>query len=190
MKVKREPPRYLFYFSIPGDLENAKHCLGRAITVAPNEGHSKYMSLAQLMDGTEALGLYRKGIQLLTEKAQKLVVEQSSGAAADGECPLSNAKRELSSSYCAVAELYMTDLCDTEEAEAECTSCIQKSIESDESNPEAWQTKARLHLVKSEFEVRNEIIMVKQQLHCDMGREKVSYKTSTGWIFLGISNGV
>ena len=29
---------------------------------------------------------------------------------------------------------------------------MQKAVEADESNPEAWQTKARLHLVKSEFE--------------------------------------
>ena len=62
-------------------------------------------------------------------------------------------RRELSSSYCAVAELFMTDLCDAEEAETECSGCIQKAVEADEANPEAWQTKARLHLIKSEFEV-------------------------------------
>ena len=47
----------------------------------------------------------------------------------------------------------MTDLCDAEEAETECSACIQKAVEADEANPEAWQTKARLHLIKSEFEV-------------------------------------
>ena len=38
------------------------------------------------------------------------------------------------------------------QAESECSGCVQKAVEADESNPEAWQTKARLHLVKSEFE--------------------------------------
>ena len=62
-------------------------------------------------------------------------------------------ERELSNTYCAVAELWMTDLCDESEAENECASSINKAVESDNSNPEAWQTKARLHLVKSEFNV-------------------------------------
>ena len=63
-------------------------------------------------------------------------------------------KQELSNTYCAIAELYMTDLCDENEAEQECESNIKKSIEVNESNPEAWQTKARFHLIKSEFEVK------------------------------------
>ena len=46
----------------------------------------------------------------------------------------------------------MTDLCDEDEAQFECGSSVEKAVESDGSNPEAWQTKARLHLVKSEFE--------------------------------------
>ena len=34
------------------------------------------------------------------------------------------ARKELSNSFCAVAELYMTDLCDKEEAEAECSRSV------------------------------------------------------------------
>jgi len=142
-----------------GDVENAKHCLGRAVTVAPDSGHSKYLSLAQIMDGEDSLGLYRKGIELLTSEVERLAASPASNeaaaAASEGPQPvdkLASAKRELSSSYCAVAELFTTDLCDLEEAEGECTTCIQRAIEADESNPEAWQTKARLHLIKSEFE--------------------------------------
>ena len=118
-----------------GDTENAKHCLGRAITVAPEEGHSKYLSLAQMLEGTEALSLYRKGIELMEQKQKS-----------------ASLNKELSSSYCAVAELFMTDLCDLDEAEAECGACIEKAVQADDSNPEAWQTKARLHLIKTEFE--------------------------------------
>lgn len=64
-------------------------------------------------------------------------------------------RKELSSAYCAVAELYMTDLCDNPEAETECLKSVQKAVEVDPQNAEAWQTKARLHLIKSEFEVKN-----------------------------------
>ena len=61
-------------------------------------------------------------------------------------------RKELASAFCAIAELYMTDLCDNPEAEHECSESVRKAIEADAKSPEAWQTKARLHLIKSEFE--------------------------------------
>jgi hypothetical protein len=47
----------------------------------------------------------------------------------------------------------MTDLCDEEEAEKECHDSVRMAEESDPTNPEAKQTKARLLLIKSDFEV-------------------------------------
>ena len=37
-------------------------------------------------------------------------------------------RKELASAFCAVAELYMTDLCDNPEAEHECTESVRKAI--------------------------------------------------------------
>ena len=128
-----------------GDIENAKHCLGRAITVLPDRGHSKYLSMAQLFLGREALNLYTKGIQVL------LVVEAPSEEASSSS--RSSRCLELSTAYCAVAELYMTDLCDEAEAETECEKAIQLGVEADPNNPEALQTKARFLVVKEKFEV-------------------------------------
>ena len=169
-----------------GDAENAKRCLGRAITVKPLDGHTKYLSLAQLMQGKEALQLYNKAIEIIAHSIEN---QQAPVAAAEAnnigshknkydemdvtneECndkegkenrksskvslkdkPEINLIREQSNAYCAIAELWMTDLCDEDEAQFECGSSVEKAVESDGSNPEAWQTKARLHLVKSEFE--------------------------------------
>ncbi len=126
-----------------GETEKAKQCLGRAITVMPGQGHAKYFSLAQLFAGQESLDLYKQGILVLQETISQLNPSESEAK---------EAQKELSSAFSAVAELYMTDLCDNDEAEAECLRCVQKSVEIDQNNPEAWQTKARLHLVKSEFE--------------------------------------
>jgi len=148
-----------------GDAENARHCLGRAITVAPSTGHTKYLSLAQLMQGRESLELYKSALEIMN----KLIEETESNMdkkTADQEEKLVNSispqtlKQELSNTYCAIAELYMTDLCDENEAEQECESNIKKSIEVNESNPEAWQTKARFHLIKSEFEDAKSIMNV------------------------------
>ena len=100
------------------------------------------------MDGKDSLEMYVKGIQLMEREIQNI---SSSEATTDD--PSKELRMLLSSAHCAVAELYMTDLCDNDEAEQECDRSVLKAIEVDESNPEAWQTKARLHLVKKEFDV-------------------------------------
>ena len=128
-----------------GEIEKAKQCLGRAITVQPNQGHNKYFSLAQLFNGDESLQIYRQGIRVAEEILSQLEADEAK-----------EAKKECASAYCAVAELYMTDLCDEPSAETECTNSVQKAVEIDPDNPEAWQTKARLHLIKSEFDAARE----------------------------------
>ena len=90
--------------------------MGRSITVAPDTGYSKYLSLAQLMDGEEALSLYNKGIQLILKEQQTGISKKEDEA--EDETTKSKAdklRKELSNSYCAVAELFMTDLCDADE---------------------------------------------------------------------------
>ena len=128
-----------------GEIEKAKQCLGRAITVQPNQGHTKYFSLAQLFNGDESLQIYRQGIRVAEEILSQLEADEAK-----------EARKECASAYCAVAELYMTDLCDEPSAETECTNSVQKAVEIDPDNPEAWQTKARLHLIKSEFDAARE----------------------------------
>jgi len=140
-----------------GDAENAKHCLGRAITVAPSVGHTKYLSLAQLMQGKESLELYNKAIEIMTKSIRDIESSPEKNHSEQTEKKINSSsiqtlKQELSNAFCAITELWMTDLCDENEAEQECESNIQKSIEAYDSNPEAWQTKARFHLIKSEFE--------------------------------------
>jgi len=127
-----------------GDVENARHCLGRAVTVEAESGHRKYFSLAQIMSGKEALQLYQKGIDIIAQEQKR-----KDGKAA---AIASDLKRELSNGFCAVAELYMTDLCDEDGAQGECESHVARAVGSDEGNPEAWQTKARLSLVMEQFE--------------------------------------
>ena len=124
-------------------MEKAQQCLGRAITVQPNEGHRKYFSLAQLFSGQEALELFKQGIKIIEAILPKLDPESEEAK---------ETRKEFSSAFCAIAELYMTDLCDHPEAEIECTQSVQKAVEVDAKNPEAWQTKARLHIVKREFQ--------------------------------------
>ena len=121
--------------SNPGEenREKARKCLGRAVVVEPDSGHEKFLTLAQLMSGSEALALYRKGVEIMSGNG-------------------SGNEREMSNAFCAIAELFMTDLCDEKEAETECGNAVDDAVKSDPGNPEAFQTKARLLTVKEDFE--------------------------------------
>ena len=54
------------------------YCFGRAVTVCPDEGFSKYMYLGQLMEGLQAIECFQKGVELMTEELQKSQVSSAS----------------------------------------------------------------------------------------------------------------
>ena len=66
-----------------GDLDSARHCYGRAVTVQPDAGHSKYMILAQLFTGAEARDIYVKGIEVLTAASAAAGVNAPNGNGLD-----------------------------------------------------------------------------------------------------------
>jgi len=120
-----------------GEVEKAQHCLGRAITVQPEIGSSKYLTAAQLFSGAESRDLYCKGIELLLSDQSKDPSDTSS---------------QVSNAYVAISELYMSDLCDAPEAESEAAKFISLAIEADSSNPEAWQSEASYKLIVGDVE--------------------------------------
>jgi len=124
-----------------GEIDNARHCYGRAVVVQPDIGYNKYMILGQLFTGNEARDIYLKGIEVLTN-----TVEASDGDAS------SEMRRELSTAWVAVSELYMTDLCDNDDAESESRKCIENAVAADDSNPEAHQAMASFLLIKEDLE--------------------------------------
>eukprot|EP00088_Acartia_fossae_P065902 TRINITY_DN813_c0_g1_i1.p1 TRINITY_DN813_c0_g1~~TRINITY_DN813_c0_g1_i1.p1 ORF type:complete len:377 (-),score=93.86 TRINITY_DN813_c0_g1_i1:195-1325(-) len=131
-----------------GQVESAQHCLGRAIYLQPDEGHSKYLSLAQIMAGAESRDLYRKGIELITSKLGTLSSPDEGG----------ELRRDLSNALVSISEIYMTDLCDEPEAEQESKSCIERSVEADNTNPEAYQAQANYALVTGQTEIAKSAI--------------------------------
>ncbi|CAN7996326.1 unnamed protein product [Ixodes hexagonus] len=131
-----------------GDATGASQLLQRMIELEPNDGFRKYLSLGQLCDGKESLRHYAKGVEIL----QRLLGErQGASAGADSEDG-GNLNRELSSAYCAMAEIYMTDCCFEEDAETQCAELIEKGVAADPNNPEALQCQASYLLVKQDTE--------------------------------------
>lgn len=135
-----------------GDSAGAFELLQRMVHLEPDQGFRKYLSLGQLTDGKESLAHYGKGAQLLCDFLQK----QHDSAVSSEESSGTELNRALSSAYCAMAEIYMTDCCDEDDAEARCADLVQKSIEADLSNPEAFQVQASFLLVKQEHEAAKE----------------------------------
>jgi len=121
-----------------GQIESAQQCLGRAIFLDPHNNHSKYLTLAQILSGTESRDLYRKGIEIIKNKIATLNPD-------DQQMP--ELRRDLSNTYVSISEIYMTDLCDEPEAETESKSCIDLSVSTDPTNPESFQALANFSLV-------------------------------------------
>lgn len=120
-----------------GDHDRAETLLCKSAELAPRGAYSKWMYLGQMYEGTDAVVAYKKGVELLTAQLEAL-------PAAAPERP--RLARELSDAYCAVAELYMTDLCDEDDAEATASTCAERAVTADGENPEALRILANVRL--------------------------------------------
>jgi len=111
-----------------GDLTAAEQLYTKSLELFPNENPHKYHWLAQVHTGKEALTLYELGINLMKQSPNSY-------------------KTQLATAYSAVAELYITDLCDEPNAEANCENYLTKAIETDEMCLDAYQCLANLKLI-------------------------------------------
>uniref|UniRef100_A0A0X3Q812 Assembly chaperone of rpl4 n=1 Tax=Schistocephalus solidus TaxID=70667 RepID=A0A0X3Q812_SCHSO len=144
-----------------GKVEEARKLLNRAVSLSPDEGYEKYMYLAQLSEKKDAVELYLRGISVVNaamEKAPDTAPQTAEATEDEGTVeppPPTKAelKRALSNAYCAIAEIYMTDLCDEPEAEKECLAAVESATKADEKNPQAWLVTANFHLVKAQKQV-------------------------------------
>jgi len=141
-----------------GEIESARHCYGRAVVVQPDVGHAKYMTLAQLFTGLEAKNIYVKGIEVLSKAIANAAPTGDSAASTSDDSKIGEMRRELSTAWVAMSELYMTDLCDSDDAESQTEKCIKEAVTADESNPEAHQALASFLLVKEHVEEAKEAI--------------------------------
>lgn len=130
---------------------------------------SLYMYLGQLSSNDEALQAYNKGVELLLlciqgrerlEKAEGIDVQDGS----EERDELNELRKQLCGAYCTIAELYMTDLCYAENAEAGCETSVEqamKVIDSSDGKPivDALQTLASLRISQSRGEEAIDLIL-------------------------------
>ncbi|KAH9284180.1 putative assembly chaperone of rpl4 [Echinococcus granulosus] len=136
-----------------GKLKEAKENFQKAVQLSPDEGYEKYMYLAQISGGSEAVDLYRRGIEIIKRSLDASMNHQCHCEKMTDDVDSSTKnklKRALSNAYCAISELYTTDLCDEPEAESSCREAVQKATEADESNPQAWFSAANMLTIKAQ----------------------------------------
>jgi len=104
-----------------------------------------YLYLAQMREGEEALNTYQKGIEQLMH-----IVEGISEDVTDenDDKLVAVTRKKICSVYCSMAELYLTDLCYSPEAEHQCENLLHQASQNDIENtaPDALQLKANLRL--------------------------------------------
>lgn len=100
------------------------------------------MYIGQLSSDADALKSYSTGIDHLTS----LLGLQEHARTSDLSNTKQETKRQLAIAYCAVAELYLTDLCFEENAESACESVLNQALGLDDKCPDTLQALCSLRL--------------------------------------------
>jgi len=118
------------------DWDRAKELLERSMKLDPDGDFSKYMHYGQMSQGAEALKYYQRGIDLMQRERNKMQKKHAN------QEDIVMLNQQISSAYCTIADLYLTDACFEENAEAECGRALELAIQFDKENPEVYQTMA------------------------------------------------
>merc|ERR1711931_48594 len=130
-------------------LKSAKEHFERAVTLCPEKGYAKYMSLAQLVEGEDSVKHFKKGLELMESQKDKIIKgedeeeEEVQGAGAlpstSPMAKLEELQSDISRGHISVAEIYLTDLCEAEDAATVCKHHLDKAIETRPNSAEAHQ---------------------------------------------------
>ena len=107
-----------------------------------------WLYLGQLRSGLQSLECYQKGIKLL-EKLLQLQQSQTifKNNTENNDILINKTKYEISSAYCTVTELYMTDLCYETDAEFECERNVNLALSLVPDNIDALLTLTSFHVL-------------------------------------------
>ncbi|GAB1598035.1 probable assembly chaperone of rpl4 [Argonauta hians] len=131
----------------------------KAVEFQPDIGHAKYMYLGQTEHGESSVQYFLKGIEvMLKEKELNSELAKSADGSTSSEVEYCATERDISSAYCAIAEIYMTDLCLDEGAADKCQENVEKAVAADPMNPEAYQLKAQFLMNIEKIEEAKQMI--------------------------------
>ncbi|KAH8582493.1 TPR repeat [Cryptosporidium sp. chipmunk genotype I] len=132
-----------------GNFDRGKELLEKSIRVSPDDDYVKYFSLAQILDGEESLFHWRKGIEILRENIKILEKRESDKSSIER---LYLMKSQLCSAHCAISELFMTDLCYSNDAENQVKENLAKASEVNDDHFETLCCKLAYFKTIDDFE--------------------------------------
>ena len=145
-----------------GEEEKGREALQKSISLAPNEGYTKYMTLGQIVGGGEGLTYYKQGAENIAR-----AIERETDTTIKSELHLA-----MSQAFCAVAELWMTDLCMEDVAEAQCKAALDFSQQYGPNNVEVYVLLAQHHLRAQQPTECNETLTKSLQLISILDEER------------------
>lgn len=142
-----------------GEVEEAMGLLRSSIALAPTDNPAKWFYYAQLHSNKEALQYYEQGIAILQQQIVQVAEAETRKTMSEQICD----------AYCAIAELFMTDLCFEENAETMCETAITHALQAVPNNLSALQTMASFRISQCRPEdaciiLENLVNIVNQQL--------------------------
>lgn len=168
-------------------IEEAREYYSRAIATQPSERFEKYLSLAQISAGKEAVDLYEKGGALMRVELQGLQAMLGEPATMEDDKTLEiqevhfvstihviikgfsqlvhklqmivSYRRRMASLLCSMAEIYLTDCCQESDAEVRCEQFLSQALSLDPESIEALQTLASVRLSQSRPSDASDLIL-------------------------------
>lgn len=122
-----------------GDFQGGFENIRLSLNLEPETTPDRFFAFAQLIPGKEAVQVYEHGLKVYADRGGN---EESS----------IDVKRKVSTACCAAAEIFMTDLCDEEDAEVQCASWLERAMRTDPSNPEVFRVLADLKMCQERVE--------------------------------------
>ncbi|XP_065896570.1 uncharacterized protein [Dysidea avara] len=163
-----------------GDIERATQCFLTAVEASPEDGHHKYLCLGQLSQGQDAVKYMLKGIDILIKQ-----LHSQNDLAAASTSTQDATTFDVSTAYCSLAEVYLTDCCFDGDAEVKCGEYCTKAIEYCPSNPEAYQLMGSYLLSKQDIEKARSTLLQGLLLWLpapdDDVRQVPSYQSQVNW---------
>jgi len=123
-----------------GQVSQAKSLLEESTVRAPTINCFKWLFLAQLQEGFDAVRSYQRAIELLSEL---ILQSPQTGKDFNSESLL---KKQITRAHVAIAELYLTDLCFENAAEQLCSASLTKALEFDSDSLDALQCLSSLRI--------------------------------------------
>ena len=114
-----------------GDPEQAHKSFLKSIDLSPDTNESNYLYIGQQCYGIAAKTAFEKGIELMQKQLNNTNNDQKE---------ISRLNLEISNAYVSIAELFMTDLCEEEQAQTQCEHYLNLSIKYDRNNVESFAT--------------------------------------------------